>query len=130
MITKQKKEREADIPSSSIADIAFLLLVFFMVTTTIESQKGMFQKLAENNAAPKEVTILTKIMINENGIILIDGRLVSKEDLYSRFKSQIIEYSETVFSLSTNENTKYSEYIYILDQLNKAKVKNIYFENE
>jgi len=38
---KKKKRREAEVPTSSLADMAFLLLIFFLVTTTIDVDKGI-----------------------------------------------------------------------------------------
>ena len=41
MLAKKKQRREAEIPTSSMADIAFLLLIFFLVTTTIDVDTGI-----------------------------------------------------------------------------------------
>ena len=40
-LMKKKKSREAEIPTASMADIAFLLLIFFLVTTTIDVDTGI-----------------------------------------------------------------------------------------
>ena len=41
MISDNRKKKEAEIPTSSLADMAFLLLTFFLVTTTIDVDKGI-----------------------------------------------------------------------------------------
>jgi biopolymer transport protein ExbD len=52
----KKKNREPEIPTSSMADIAFLLLIFFLVTTTIDVDTGIGMvlppKLDENIDPP------------------------------------------------------------------------------
>ena len=41
MSTKKRRFKGGEIPTSSMADIAFLLLIFFLVTTTIDMDKGL-----------------------------------------------------------------------------------------
>ena len=40
-MAKKRRFKGSEIPTSSMADIAFLLLVFFLVTTTIDTDKGL-----------------------------------------------------------------------------------------
>ena len=46
-LLKKKKRNEAEIPTSSMADIAFLLLIFFLVTTTIDVDTGRAREEAQ-----------------------------------------------------------------------------------
>ncbi len=41
MLVEKKKKRSSEIPTASLADIAFLLLIFFLVTTTIDVDRGI-----------------------------------------------------------------------------------------
>ena len=41
MTKKKRRFKGGEIPTSSMADIAFLLLIFFLVTTTIDVEKGL-----------------------------------------------------------------------------------------
>jgi len=56
MAVLQKKSKVSDeIPSSSMADIAFLLLIFFLVTTVFPKDKGLAIVLPEPNAEEQEI---------------------------------------------------------------------------
>ena len=44
----KRKEAPAEIPTSSMADIAFLLIIFFMVTAVFSATKGLEFKLPSN----------------------------------------------------------------------------------
>ena len=41
MLIGKKKEKNVEIPSASLSDIVFLLLIFFLVTTSIDTEKGL-----------------------------------------------------------------------------------------
>ena len=58
MLLEKRKKHPNEIPTSSLADIAFLLLVFFLVTTTIDMDKGLSLVLpapGEEKEIPKEM---------------------------------------------------------------------------
>ena len=66
-----------EINAGSMADIAFLLLIFFLVTTTMDVDSGIARKLPEKTEDTPEVTIKEKnvldITVNRNNQILIEG---------------------------------------------------------
>ena len=66
-----------DINAGSMADIAFLLLIFFLVTTTMDVDAGIARKLPEKSENPPEVTIKQKnvldIVVNRKNQILVEG---------------------------------------------------------
>ena len=76
-----KKERGApEINASSMADIAFLLLVFFLVTTTIDVERGIAVKLPEwSNEPPEEINLKQRnvfsVLVNAQNQLLVRGEL-------------------------------------------------------
>ena len=65
---KPKRRDLQEINSSSMADIAFLLLVFFLVTTTISMDKGISLVLpAEGNELEVNKNNIVNILVNESG---------------------------------------------------------------
>lgn len=75
----RSKNKRAEIPMASLADIAFLLLIFFLVTTTIASDKGIGLLLPPkpdpNNPPPdisKNQRNIFKINVNSNDKILVE----------------------------------------------------------
>lgn len=77
-----------EINAGSMADIAFLLLIFFLVTTTMEKESGMMRLLPElEQKDPEEVNRrnVVDVLVNDQNKILLKGELVSmtqlKEDI-------------------------------------------------
>ena len=75
-----------DVNAGSMADIAFLLLIFFLVTTTIETDSGISRKLPpmqDENVEPpiiKEKNIF-QVIVNRNNELLVEDELMELEDL-------------------------------------------------
>jgi biopolymer transport protein ExbD len=125
MIVK-KRSSEVEIPSSSLADIAFLLLIFFLVATTIDVDKGLDLVLPEMGS---EVEIqkknITNLLINNAGQILLDNEEVSVEEVDDIIRDKLLANDKLIVSVKTDRKTKYNIYIKVLDQLKKAGATRI-----
>jgi len=77
-----------EVNAGSMADIAFLLLIFFLVTTTIETDAGLDRMLPPIEPPDSDVVIKEKnifmVNVNKEGKIFADDQIVSIEDLRER----------------------------------------------
>ena len=129
MIIKRKRKVD-EINSSSMADIAFLLLVFFLVTTTISMDKGISLVLpAEGNEMEVNQKNIVNILINESGKILVDEKPRMMSEMKSLIERKIGSNPNVIFSVQTHPTTKYQDYISVLDELKKAKATKISIAN-
>jgi biopolymer transport protein ExbD len=75
-----------EVNAGSMADIAFLLLIFFLVTTTIETDQGINRKLPpmdppeDEDVQIKEKNIFT-VLVNRNDQLLVEENLMELKDL-------------------------------------------------
>jgi len=80
------REKAPEVNAGSMADIAFLLLIFFLVTTTIQTDAGLNRKLPpldENKTPPppvKEKNVFT-VVINRYGQLLVEDKEMQLKDL-------------------------------------------------
>ncbi len=119
-----------EINSSSMADIAFLLLVFFLVTTTISLDKGISLILpADGNELEVNKSNIVNILVNDQGKVLIDDNPGRIKDIKSIALKRIKQNSNVIFSVLTTKRTKYKHYIQVLDQLKQAKATKISIAN-
>jgi biopolymer transport protein ExbD len=128
MALKRNKERgEPEIPSASLPDIVFQLLIFFLVTTTIDVDKGLDLVLPP----PGDIQIkipeknITNILINDVGQILIDKEIVPVEEVDNIVRDKLLANDKLVVSVKTARKTKYEVYIKVIDQLKKAGATRI-----
>ncbi|MDE5420174.1 biopolymer transporter ExbD [Labilibaculum sp. DW002] len=138
-----------EINSSSMADIAFLLLIFFLVTTTMDVDTGIYKKLPpipEDEQLNDDVKVKKRnvfsILVNRNNELLVNGEVLSisqlrektkefilnplnKEDLPEKKPTTIpyfgdVMVSKGLISLQNDRGTRYETYIRVQDELAAA----------
>ncbi len=127
MVVNRKKERgEPEIPSASLPDIVFQLLIFFLVTTTIDVDKGLDLVLPPIGEV-KEISKknITNLLINDTGQILIDDKIVPVEEVDNIIHDKLMKNDKLIVSVKTARKTKYNIYIKVIDQLKKAGATRI-----
>lgn len=129
MINKPRRD-PAEIQSSSMADVTFILLVFFLLTTTVSMDMGInivLPPVGGEVDIPK--TNITEILVNQAGKVLMDDRLIAIDQIQSEAIDRIARNELMIFSVQTHPKTKYADYIAVLDQLKLAKAKKISIAN-
>ena len=113
-----------------MADIAFLLLVFFLVTTTISMDKGISLVLpSEGNELEVNRKNIVNILMNESGKVLLDDRPTKVKAIRGIVEIKLAGNKNLIFSVQTHPRTKYQDYLNILDQLKEAKATKISIAN-
>ena len=133
-----------EIPNASMADIAFLLLTFFLVTTTIANDRGLSLILPPPPEAqpPEDVKIkehnMFKIQINSSDNLLVEGEpMRDVSGLKDQIKKFVLNYGKdptssdspqkAVVSYKTDRGTSHKRFIEILDII-QAAYYDIYAE--
>ena len=115
----RRKKRIPEINAASMADIAFMLLIFFLVTTTMSVDKGITRKLPPpvppNAQAPKvkERNVLS-VLVNKDNQVAVEGELTQVDMLTERVKE---------FIVNPNDDPDLSEHDLISDLLDKEMKK-------
>ncbi|MBP5422887.1 MAG: biopolymer transporter ExbD [Paludibacteraceae bacterium] len=99
-----KKKREVqEINASSMADISFLLLIFFLVTTSMATDKGLSRKLPapvpEDQKTEEEVEInkrnIMMVLINSSDLLMVNGEVMPINKLKEKAKEFIANPSNS-----------------------------------
>ena len=121
-----RRFKGGEIPTSSMADIAFLLLIFFLVTTTIDMDKGLGLVLPpEGETIEIKKKNILNCLINSSGMVLLGGEPVNLKDVSRIVKEKLRENNKLIISVKTHEKTHYKDYVAIIDQLKIADATRI-----
>ena len=132
-ILNNKKSKVSDeIPSSSMADIAFLLLIFFLVTTTFPKDKGLSLVLPEENS---EVQVNQKnvlhILIQATGTVVVrhgesqDEQTVPADQVEGIWRQSVAQNPNLIAGVKTSPDAPYRYMVDVLDALQTAGADKI-----
>ncbi len=113
-----------EIPTSSMADIAFLLIIYFMVTTTFAATRGIDFSLPQDDDSPlvdKEESVL--IEINPGGALVVDGKPLQIDQILDYLKPKLERNPMKPVIIRPNEMTEYGYMVTVFDELRQAKEK-------
>lgn len=133
MRREDKTSREVNV--GSMADIAFLLLIFFLVSTTLLQEKGLSLKLPPKLEVqqdfPTKKRNIFKILINSNDQVMVNESVrTDLTGLGDEIRAFVLnpdsskKLSESpkkaIVSLKTNRGTQYAQFIAVLDEVKGA----------
>lgn len=117
---------DEEINSSSTADIAFLLIIFFMVTTVFGTTSGLEMTLPKKQMAEEaKTTEAVLIEIDEYGAISIDGMPYSVEDIQPYLEPKLARNPNKFVLIKSHLSARYQGMVYVIDELRQLGVKNI-----
>lgn len=134
MIFSKTHRSAAEVNASSMADIAFLLLIFFLVSTVINTEKGIFVKLPpidnETPLSPVSERNIFVIKINANDQLLVEGEITPMSELRSLTKTFLLNPDDNptlaaapdqaIISLQNDRSTSYKTYLAVYNELKAA----------
>ena len=131
---RRKRKDLGGIPTASMSDVAFLLLVFFLSTTKFDIKKGLGIVLpAVSDGTTKKVKLkddnLSKIWIDKDGIITLKSggneQVVPMNKLQQTIHQIVTNNPDMVISLKTDRKSKYHYMVEVLDKLQASGAEKI-----
>ena len=136
MKIKKTNKLEANIPTASMADIAFLLIVFFMISTVFQVDKTSLALPRSSQATRTDVIKDSAfVVVKDDGTIKVsdgkeDSRLVNIEDVPILAASWMSVSPNQPVVIKADRGAKYGLIDDVLEHLRKAGVVNLKFLTE
>ena len=132
MAKRSRLRRSVEIPTASMADIAFLLIVFFMLTAVFTSTQGLrFQFPKDDptqlNVQPEEAV---HIKIAGEGQFQVDRMAMTIDEMGGYVQSKMAQNPEKPVIVQTEPEVPYFVMIDVFDVLKQLEVKNVSIPTE
>ncbi|MEO0074829.1 MAG: biopolymer transporter ExbD [candidate division WOR-3 bacterium] len=123
---RERPSTKISIPTASLGDIAFLIIIFFMTTSIFSREKGLKIVLPEKGQEVKikSENILT-ISVNPQGEVLIKDAIVSIPDVKGIVEQELAQNPDLVIALRVSRMAPYRTMINVFDELKLAKAEKI-----
>lgn len=133
----RSKRGAVTINSSSMADIAFLLLIFFLVTTTIANDKGLTLRLPPDPDEIEDIQVripernIFKILLNSSDKLLVENEPMDDPRLIREMVKEFVlnngvnpdlsdSPKDAIVSIKTNRGTSYKKFIEVYNEVQGA----------
>lgn len=123
----RRTEIPAEIPTSSMADVAFLLIIFFLVASFYSVTRGIQFSLPRHDeaalTAEPEAAVL--IEVASNGALTVDGRPLQLAQLQGYLAPKLQRNPSKSVILQTSLQAPYSAMTDVFDELRQVGVRNL-----
>lgn len=131
MAFRRRNKVSPSIPTSSMADIAFLLLIFFMATTIFKHEDGLEVNLPRAAASKKQKSEqLANIWVDHKGRISINDKMVAITDIGSIMTRRLEENPTMIVAFKADNRAKYEILDTIMEELKRINAIRINFSSD
>ena len=120
-----KTKKKAIINITSLIDVLFLLLIFFMVSSTFIEQPGMKLELPETKSSSSEKIKELILEINPAGDLILNGDRISIDKLEQKFKDILPSLESESLILKADKKVEHGKVVKVMDIAKLSGLKKI-----
>lgn len=120
MAIEIKNKRKTDFSMASMSDIVFLLLIFFMLTSTLVAPNAIKLLLPQSNNRTTEPPPKFIISINENMEYFLQGIQVDEEGLKTGLVEKLMDHPDASIRLEADHRIPVQYVVNVIDLVNEV----------
>jgi len=121
----RKPASDSEIPTASMADVSFLLIIFFMITVTFAATRGLDLELPVNEDPSREIDPVESVLVvaQPDGALLVDDRPMALGDLLDYLHPKLTRNPDKPVIVRSEPEAPYGAMVAVLDELRQGKEK-------
>lgn len=121
MELKRRNRISAEFSMASMTDIIFLLLIFFMITSSAISQSAIDVKLPEVSTEAVPAQEPTTISITKDGLFYLNDQPTERNILEQKLVEVLGKQQDRTFTIRADEQTKHGDVVFVMEIAEKYK---------
>ena len=118
MAIKSRNKRKIDFNSSSMSDLVFLLLIFFMLTSTLVAPNAIKLLLPSSSSKTMSKQTIT-VYVDDNNQYYIEDRAINEDDLQTEIKVALAGQLEGTVVIRSDKSVAVQYIVNIIDAVNE-----------
>jgi len=114
---RQLETEQSDVDMTPMLDIVFILLIFFIVTTSFVREEGLLISRPKANKAPSSDNPMVLVRIGTTGLVNFNGKQVDIERLSARIESFLAKNETSTAVVIPHYDTSHSDVVKVIDQI-------------
>ncbi len=115
MELKRRNKISAEFSLASMTDIIFLLLIFFMITSSAISQSAIEVKLPKATTGDPNLQDPTVVTVSKDGKYFVNDKEVTKENIESYLTNILKNNTNPSFTIRADEDTKHKDIVFLMN---------------
>ena len=120
-----RAEEDAKVDMTPMLYIVFIMLIFFIVTTSFVKEKGLLINRPEDSQNNRSKSKNISISIDEQGLIVMNGRRVDIERVTANIQSFLAENNTDTAVVQADKETPHGTVVEVLDQVKVAGIDKL-----
>ena len=114
MELKRRNRVNAEFSMASMTDIIFLLLIFFMISSSAISQSSIEVKLPQASTTSPSIQDPSVVTIREDGRYFVNDKEIAREQLENYLIATLKNEEKPSFTIRADENTKHKDVVFVM----------------
>ncbi len=123
--THNNSSAESEVNLTPMLDVVFIMLIFFVVTTSFVKESGVEINRPNANTAQQQESANILIAIRPNGEIWIDSRAVDIRAVRANIERLRAEFPESAVVIQGDKNAQIGPLVRVMDQVRLAGITNV-----
>lgn len=127
---KQRTRYQIQAPLTSLIDIVFMLLIYFLLTTNFMVEQGIDVNLPDAKASAPQAQKEITVYIDEAGTVFLGKQPIDFNDLFDHLKEQILEDPEKLVVIKADGAIILDRAVQVMDIAQAAGAKKMFLATE
>ena len=131
LVHRKKRPRYGvQVPLTSLIDIVFLLLVYFLLTTNFMVDEGIDVKLPQAQASKQQTQVEITVYVDEQGRTFLANKQLSLNELFNRLKTLLAKSDNGLVVIKADRRVVLNKAVAVMDLAKAAGAKRLCLATE